>query len=392
MEDLLFTFDGFWVEDKASEQRAEQTNWFNRPFDKITFEQGASGIYNALYLQENENGVKDEGFEQQLLAQKSTLSSFGANARWDLNDKATLSFDVHSSEGKVLPNNPNGTSAVMISLGAPVISSHSVDFRGDIPVQQFTINDALRGNNNGKLDAGDLGTQVARMATNSQTNKIDEAKVDFSYDFDGQSRFDAGVDLIKSKMETTTGSTYQALGDWGISHPGDVAQYAPGLITTYCLGCLFNDFTPGDAQVSFRGNALDLYKATAKGYGATIPNTSLTANTIQEDVKAIYGKFTMKGDFLGRPATIVAGVRYEKTDVKASALQSVPTAIPGPPTTTSRPISVRESPLSPVTRITTTGCLAWISAGMSVTTSLHVRRSPRPWHVRPMATCTPRPQ
>mgnify|MGYP002775325387 CR=1 FL=1 len=328
-EAWLFTVDALYVENKGTEQRAEQTNWFNRPFDHITFQKGASGIYNALYLQENENGVKDIGFEQQLQGQKNTLSSIGVNAKWTLNDRATLSFDVHSSEGKATPNNPNGTSSVLISLGAPVVSQHSVDFTGDIPVQKYTVNDALRGNNNGVLDLGDLGSQVARMATNSQTHKIDEAKVDFSYDLNGESRFDAGVDLIKSKMETTTGSTYQALGDWGIAHPGDVAQYAPGLVQTYDLGNLFKDFNPGQSNIAFRGNALDIYQALAKSslYNTTIPTAALTSNTVQEDIKALYGQFTMKGDFLGRPATVVAGLRYEKTNVDASALQSLPVAI-----------------------------------------------------------------
>lgn len=351
-ENWLFTADALYVENIGNEQRAEQTNWFNRPFDNITFQKGESGIYNALYLQENENGTKDIGFEQQLLSQKNTLKSAGLNARWDINDRATMTFDVHSAEGKASPNNPNGTSSVMISIGAPVVKDHSVDFTGEIPVQKYTVWDGnpvyqtdsngnvvkdgngnpiiigYRGNNNGKLDAGDLGSQVARMATNSQEHKIDEARADFTYDF-GDSRFDAGVDFIKSKMTTTTGSTYQALGDWGIGNPGDVAQYAPGMITTYCLGCLFDDFTPGQSDIAFRGNALDIYKALAKSslYNKDIPTAALTSNSVEEDIKAAYGQFTMKGDFLGRQATVVAGLRYEKTDVKAIAEQSTPVAI-----------------------------------------------------------------
>ncbi len=328
-EDLLFTVDALYVENDASEERAEQTNWFNRPFDKITFVQGESGIYNALYLEESLAGVKDIGFEQQLFDQKSTLNSIGVNAKWNISDKATLTLDAHSSKGDSTPNNPNGTSSVLISLGAPVISTHSVDFRSGIPVQKYTVNDALRGNNNGKLDVADVGTQVGRTVTNSQTHQIDEFKADFTYDFDGQSRFDAGVDLIKSQMTTTTGNTYQALGDWGISNPGDVAQYAPGLLEPYDLGALFEDFAPGQSDIAFRGNALDIYNAMVKAplYHTQIPNTSITANTIEEKITALYGQFTMKGDFLGQPASVVAGLRYEKTDVIASALQSVPTAI-----------------------------------------------------------------
>ena len=96
-EAWLFTVDALYVENKASEMRSEQTNWFNRPFDKITFQKGASGIYNALYLQENENGVKDEGFEQQLLAQKNSLSSIGFNAKWSINDRSALTIDAVQS-------------------------------------------------------------------------------------------------------------------------------------------------------------------------------------------------------------------------------------------------------------------------------------------------------
>ncbi|MBW8880360.1 MAG: TonB-dependent receptor [Asticcacaulis sp.] len=328
-DSLLLTVDALYVENQGSEQRSEQTNWFNRPFDKVTFVKGDSGIYNALYLQENENGVKDVGFEQQLLGQKNTLTSVGFNAKYDLSERASLTLDVHSSEGKATPNNRNGTSAVMMSIGAPVVAAHSVDFTGDIPVQQYTVNDALRGNNNGKLDVGDLGTQVARTATNCQTHKIDEAKLDFAYDLNGESRFDAGVDFIKSNMETTTGQTYQALGDWGIGNPGDIAQYAPGLITTFDLGSLFKDFSPGQSNIAFRGNALDIYEAMAKSplYHATIPTAAMTSNSVEEQVTAAYGQFTMKGDFLGQPATVVAGLRYEKTDVTASADQSTPVAI-----------------------------------------------------------------
>ncbi len=368
-ENWLFTADVLYVENKGSEQRAEQTNWFNRPFDQIVFEQGESGIYNALFLQENLNGTKDVGFEQQLLGQKNTLQSIGLNAKWDINDKMSLTFDVHSSEGKATPDNPNGTSSVMMSIGAPVVKDHSVDFRSGVPVQKYTVWDGnpiystnssgqlvnsagtvivdangaylagfsaadrviagYRGNNNGKLDVGDLGSQVARMATNSQTHTIDEAKIDFTYDFDGESRFDAGVNLIKSRMETTTGSTYQALGDWGIGNPGDIAQFAPGLVETYDLGGLFKDFEIGQANTAFRGNALDIYTAMAKStlYNATIPNAALTSNAVEEQITAAYGQFTMKGDFLGRRATVVAGLRYEKTDVTASALQSQPVAI-----------------------------------------------------------------
>lgn len=366
-EDLLLTADALYIDTEATEGRSEQTNWFNRPFDQVTFVKGASGIFTAVKMQENENGSKDIGFEQQQVATKKTIESLGLNAVWDLSDNMKVTLDYQHAKGEALPNNPNGTTSTLFSMGAPVVTQHSVDFTGDIPVQAYTVNDGLpvfktdstgkladaggnaivdangnflpgksaadkvvighRGNNNGKLDAGDVGSQVARENVNSQSNTVDEFQAAMTYDFEGESKATFGVDLIKSEMTTTTGSTYQALGDWGIGKPGDIEQYAPGLLHTYDLGSLFQDFSPGQSNIAFRGNAIDLYNAVAKGYGATIPTASITANTIKEDIKALYGEFSMKGDLLGMPAHVSAGIRYEKTDVDASALQSIPVAL-----------------------------------------------------------------
>src|SRR5438034_3928492 len=61
-------------------------------------------------------------------------------------------------------------------------------------------------------------------------------------------------------------STQQQLGDWGITHPGDVQLLAGDLMSQFCLQCQFDTFKPTDAQVDFRGNAIALYKAFAAAY------------------------------------------------------------------------------------------------------------------------------
>ena len=38
VETLTFTLDGLFAQNRVSEQRSDQTNWFNRPFDSITFD------------------------------------------------------------------------------------------------------------------------------------------------------------------------------------------------------------------------------------------------------------------------------------------------------------------------------------------------------------------
>ena len=73
-----------------------------------------------------------------------------------------------------------------MGFGAPVVAAHSVDYSGAIPVQDWTLNDALRGNNNGVLDLGDLGSQVGRTNASRQEQRIDQIRLDLGWEFDGR--------------------------------------------------------------------------------------------------------------------------------------------------------------------------------------------------------------
>jgi len=210
-----------------------------------------------------------------------------------------------------------------------------VDYSGKVPVQSITIRDtAPRGNGNNALDAGDLGSQVARTWTNSQRHDIKEIRADVTYDLDDNgSRFDFGLNYRTSKMVQAGSSTQQDLGSWGISNPRDVEQYAPGLVKAFCLACQFNEFDlkqSGAGLVSFRANAIDLYNAMSKAYvsrGNAVAITGQANNRVDEDILAGYAQVTWKSELGGMPATLVTGVRYEETEVTSTSLVRTPSAI-----------------------------------------------------------------
>ncbi len=79
MQSLTLTADALVAENKESEQRSTQGNWFNRPFAQIIFD-GNPSIASAVYLQENLNSPKDVAWGQQLRNVKNKLDSFGFNA------------------------------------------------------------------------------------------------------------------------------------------------------------------------------------------------------------------------------------------------------------------------------------------------------------------------
>ncbi|WP_262984888.1 TonB-dependent receptor [Sphingomonas daechungensis] len=352
IETLTITGDALFAQNKVREERAEQTNWFNRPFDNVTFDNDPV-VATAIYLDEGVGyGTKDIGFEQVYRALKTKLTSYGVNANWEIVDGLTLNLDGNTSKSRTTPDAPNGTSSTLVGMGAPVVDAHSVDYSGDIPLQDWTLNDSGlgvdgiagtpddRGNNNGILDIGDLGTQIARTATTSQTHRVNQFRADLGWDFGGGARFDVGGARINSRMTSTRIQTQQQLGDWGIGQVGDIQQLTGNLVHQFCLACQFDHFNPTSADVAFRGNAVEMYEILSPAYAAdgqpltpgTQPGNAvgITANDydrVTEKVTSLYAQLSWKGDFVGRPASVVGGVRWETTKVNSFTLQAIPAYI-----------------------------------------------------------------
>ena len=329
MDNLTLTADAFYAQNRLQEERADQTNWFNRPFREVRFD-GNPTVATTIFLQENLSGVKDIGFEQQFRATEDTLESYGFNARWEIVDRLTLNLDGHTSRAKSVPDAPNGASSTLVAFGAPVVAAHSVDYSGAIPVQDWTLNDGIRAgtNPNGVLDLGDLGSQVGRTNASRQEQRVDQVRLDLGWEFDGNSRLDFGANYVDSRMTSERVSTQQTLGDWGITDPGDVQQFAPGLVEQYCLQCQFNHYTPGDAEIAFRGNAVDILEALSAGYsGNPIAITGNDFDEVNEEIWSLYAQFSWNGELAGRPVNLTGGVRYEHTNVDALGLVAEPIAL-----------------------------------------------------------------
>jgi TonB-dependent receptor len=327
MESLTITADGLYAQNKIDEARTDQTNWFNRPFDHVTFDANPI-VATAIHLDEGAGySVKDLGFEQQYRATKTTLQSYGLNFNWELVDSLTLNLDGNHSKSKSVPNSKNGASSTLVSFGAPVVDSHSVDYDGPIPVQHFKVNDSVAGNKNGVLDIGDLGTQVQRTNASRQSHRIDQLRADLGWDFGGGGRFDLGTTYIDSKMTSSRIQTQQTLGDWGITRVGDVQQLAGSLIHQFCMACQFDHYSPGDGAIAFRGNAVDLYQAFAPAYEARGNKINISGNDfdqVREKIWAGYAQFTWNGELMGRKANITGGVRYENTKVTSNSIVAQP--------------------------------------------------------------------
>ena len=341
-ETLTFTADALFARNDVSEARTDQTNWFNRPFDNITFDT-SDAVPTAVYIDEGAGyGTKDIGFEQQYRATRTELQSYGLNAEWEIGSGFALTLDGNHSISNSTPNSANGASSTLVSFGAPVVDSHSVDYSGAVPNQNWTLNDGGagtdgilgtaddRGNNNGVLDIGDLGTQVQRTNASSQRHRLDQLTANLGWDFGGGSRFDIGASYIDSRMTSARTQTQQTLGDWGINNVGDVAAIGGDLVQQFCMACQFDHYSVTDADIAFRGNAVDLYEAFADHYAGLGNPINVSGNDfdqVREKVFSAYAQLTWDGTLADRPASLVAGVRFENTKVDAFSRVAQPDRI-----------------------------------------------------------------
>ena len=321
---MSFTADATYYRNQAEEQRADQTTWFNRPFDAIEFD-GNTQVATAIFIDDVITSPKDGGFEQQYRATKDELYSLGLNMEYGVSDNLTLILDGHHSEAKARPNNPLGHTSTLVALAQKGIVDQGLRVVNGFPQQFISFDDSVNGNNNGVLDIPDLGTQVARSQTAFQEQTVDEVRLDGIWEMGDDDRVQFGTSYRAADMSSRTVSTYNALGDWGVGNVGDIADTAPDVLSPFCLVCQWRDFDTGIAngdplQTAFRGDATQLY--TAFGVPGTVNGSS--NNGVKEDIWAIYGQVEINTELMSRPVNIVAGVRYEHTNSESVTLQGVP--------------------------------------------------------------------
>jgi TonB-dependent receptor len=337
-DSFTLTADVLVAQNENEEKRSTQGNWFNRPFARVDFDTN-SEVPTAVFLQDTLSGPKDIAWGQQLRATKDELTSIGLNAEWAISDRFKLEFDAHTSKAKSDPNGPNGKTSYDFGTGAASITAHTLDLTRGFPVQQFTYTDSfvssvypgMHQNNNGIIDIADVSSSVGRTSVQKQDHDIDEFRLDADFSLNDSNKIRGGVDYRTSSMSQRRLVTAQVLGDWGVVAPGDIEAQAPGALEAYCLSCLYDHFSPGLGATAFRGNAAELYNAVSPYYlglgGHDIQTWNNDTNSVDEDITSVYAEYAWQGELGGRKSGLVAGVRYEKTDVSAVSTLAVPDGI-----------------------------------------------------------------
>ena len=361
-EHIDFTVDYTYAENDLKERRGESTSWManGNSIDKIRFD-SSSSVATPMYIHET-TGPRDQGYEQQLRQQTNTLESFGFNAAFQLTDKFGIAFDVHDSSMESLPTGPGQSGEIAVSMGIPTQMSHWWDFSGEMPtydwvafdgtpvmipvldengdpvldddgngvLEQDTYEDGslkYRGNNNGVVDEGDVGSQVVRVFYAAQQNEVTQMQLSGDYTFDN-GRLDFGFESRSITNSDQSSNRYMGMGDWGIANVGDIPT---SMIEMYNLSD-FDDYdTSKSSQVGVKGDAevigqhlVDTYGTDENGYVLAYNPEFSENNEVKEDTTSAYFQITLEGELGGMPANFVTGLRYEKTDVESTSLQLIP--------------------------------------------------------------------
>lgn len=337
-ENFTATVDALFAENETQTHLGQTGNWMQQGANlrEVTFDDQA--IATPIYVRESyANGI-DEGFEQQWNENTSTLKSFGINLEYQATDELSFELDVHDSEMHSRgtgPRDANGraTGQVRIALGAPIVTSREWFFGGDLPTYLNQYDDGIPGrgaNDNGEVDAGDVGSTMLNLRNADQLSTVTQFQLGGSYEFEN-ARFDFGVEAREMESHTVRYHAQdRALGGWDASYPGEFGD----LVQPFDLHGEFDDFSPRmEGGYGFRANPADMYQylidnavegGTLERYAGTVPTAmpQTADNRVTEDMLAAYFQFEVGGDIGSMPYSIMAGLRYEATDVKSSSLSA----------------------------------------------------------------------
>ncbi|AOF95184.1 TonB-dependent receptor [Sphingobium sp. RAC03] len=325
-DNLTATLDYTYSRNTVQVRNSNVGIWFN--FNDVSSAWTDGPVAGPKFYSEQfgANEGKDLSYSGSLVENQSTNKSLGANLAWDGPGGLRLELDAHHSTAESGANNPYGTST---SVGTAVfgVRSQTVDYTNDLPIISVEMHPGINA-----LDAGNIQATGNAFRNAYFKDRINEGQLRGSYDFEGSilDSLDFGVTYIENKVRSAYGFIQN--DTWGGSTTKD--QLSDDLFTLETLPDKFKGLSgAGDAamlQQFYTFNFekmvgfLDDLNGICGGDGNCLSSFTVDRR-IRERTIAPYLQANLAFDVANRPAHFRAGVRYEKTKVRSSALVPIPT-------------------------------------------------------------------
>jgi TonB-dependent receptor len=296
--------------------------WFNHNDTSSSWTDGpvAGPIFYTERFTAGER--KDLSYSGAVTNNRSENKSLGGNITWDGPGGVTMVLDAHHSTAEVNPVKGSNSS---VSVGNAIfgIKDQTINFDNELPVISYNMYPGIDPLNKALITPTGNAFRTAYFK-----DTINQFQVKGHWDNKGSflDSVDFGVSYVDNKVRSAFGVIQN--DTWGGAGPasdipddifhlttlpdkfGSLAQ--PGMIQSFYTF----DF---ERMVGL----IDQKYHTCGGDGdCTAPFT--TDRRISEKTISPYLQANIKFDAFGNPSHIVAGVRYDSTDIRSSALVPVP--------------------------------------------------------------------
>jgi TonB-dependent receptor len=329
VDSLTATVDYTYSRNTVEVRNSNVGIWFNHNDTSSAWTDGpvAGPVFYTERFGANEG--KDLSYSGSLTANRTENKSIGGNLTWKGPGGVTVELDYHHSTAESKPTNKYGSS---VAVGNAIfgIASQTVNFDHDLPVLSYNMNPGINA-----LNAA-LITPTGNAFRNAYfRDQIDQVQLRGHYDHDGGflDSLDFGVSFIKNKVRSAFGVIQN--DTWGgsapasylpddIFHQVSLPDKFPGLSQSGMIQSFYAfDF---ERLVGLIDTATPAHPSAVCGGDGDCLATYTTDRRITEKTLSPYLQINTGFDVAGRRAHLIAGARYEHTQVNSSALVPVPTA------------------------------------------------------------------
>ncbi|TKD52795.1 TonB-dependent receptor [Sphingomonas baiyangensis] len=332
---LTATLDYTYSSNRVEARTSSVGIWFN--FGNTSSEWTDGPNAGPVFYSEQFDPGKDLSYSSALTANKSVNRSLGGNLTWEAPGGVTVSLDAHMSSAESKPTNEYGSST---SIGGAIfgVQSQRVDFTGDLPIINYQMYPGIDPLNPALI------TPTGNAFRNAYfRNDLDQVQLAGRYDHDGSflDSIDAGFSYINNQVRSAYGFIQNET--WGGVDPRGQSFGAAAVPDDF-----FERVSLPDKFRGFDGNGnlppaiytfnfeqmAELLRAQYAicenpQTGTVAPGTCLADFTvdrrIREQTISPFVQVNTRFDLFGNPAHIIAGIRYDQTNVNSSALVPVPT-------------------------------------------------------------------
>lgn len=333
-ERLKATLDYTYSELQWHQQRIEQSLWFVGTGTHLVFDNEA--VKTPVLMTELIDTPKDISFARQVQGSIRENNAVGFNLEFEATDNLSFSLDYFVGDAKTKEYDPRGN--LNLSVAANVVKEQTMEWNKGLPIMTVKIDDSVFGNGNGTLDGGDMTTTAGTTNYQWVDDEIEQARLNVMYKFDNSSLEFGIEDRSNDYLGRNRGDCCIVFGDWG----GADAKLVPDTFWTprnfladfdgYKKGTSFTngidwDFNEVASWVESQNGKLPNFRDfPPSGKFEAKPRVS-TYRGILEEVQGAFLEYKLAGEFGSMPYNLLAGVRYEKTDVTSSTNAANPTRV-----------------------------------------------------------------